>query len=567
MKRKEKLLIVTCLLLPALLTAQLMETRTEFTRADTLRGTITEYRKGWNVLKYDLTVQPDIANKTISGKNIITYYETLPVHTMQIDLQQPLLVDSIIGENNNAYSFRRDNNVCFVQLRDSLAKYKIKPGIRKLTIYYHGEPREAKRAPWDGGLIWQTDENNNPFIATACQGLGASVWWPCKDHQSDEPDEGMSITIVAPDTLCAISNGRLQSISAPFNGVKSWRWEVKNPINTYGITMNIGKYTKWNDTLMGEGGQLDLEYWVLKSNVDKAKKQFEQVKPMLHSHEYWFGKYPFYEDSYKLVEAPFLGMEHQSAVAYGNKYENGYLGKDLSGTGWGLKWDFIIIHESGHEWFGNSITSEDLADMWIHEGFTNYSETLYVEYLFGKQAGETYNYGIRRNIRNDKTIIGYYGVNKEGSGDMYYKAANMINMIRQTINDDVKFRNILRGLNSTFYHKTATTKQIEDYISTESGKDFSSVFDQYLRTIQIPVLEYYISRNKQKIFFRWTNCVNGFNLPVMVTTANRTFYFQPGQNWKSAPVPKNFTASSFAEAADKKYYIALKQLNAQPNFK
>ncbi|MCW3114143.1 MAG: family metallopeptidase, partial [Segetibacter sp.] len=421
----------------------------------------------------------------------------------------------------------------------------------------------AMRAPWDGGMIWETDNNNSPWIATACHGLGASVWWPCKDHQSDEPDSGMTINLIAPDTLSALSNGRLQTVSDSKHGLKTWTWLVKNPINSYAVTMNIGKYSRWNDTLMGEGGKLDLEYWVLNYNLEKAKKQFEQVKPMIRAHEYWFGKYPFYEDSYKLIETPFLGMEHQSAVAYGNKYENGYLGRDLSATGWGLKWDFIIIHESAHEWFGNSITTKDIADMWVQEGFTNYSETLYTETEFGKEAGVEYNFGIRKNIRNDKTIIGYYGVNKEGSGDMYYKASNMLNIIRQTINDDKTFRKILRELNRTYYHQTVTSKQVEDYISKESGKDFSKVFDQYLRTTEIPVLEYYFSKNKKNIFFRWANCVPGFNLPISSVTAQGNLLIMPVETFKSAPISKKMAVASLANAIEKKYYIQIKQVKGK----
>jgi aminopeptidase N len=560
MKAKESLLLICCLLFTHLVKAQLMSNNNVFTRADTLRGTITEYRKGWDVIKYELTVQPDIVTKTIVGKNTITYREDLPVTIMQIDLQQPLVVDSIVGTGNHRYSFKRDNNVCYVYLRDTLAKYKFAPGMRGLTVYYHGTPREAKRAPWDGGLVWQTDAANNPLIATACQGLGASAWWPCKDHQSDKPDSGMIIHIIAPDTLTAVSNGRLRHVSAPAHGVKEWTWEVKSPINSYAATMNIGKYSSWSDTLMGEAGKLDLEYWVLNYNLEKAKRQFTQVKPMLRSHEYWFGKYPFYEDSYKLIETPFLGMEHQSGVAYGNKYENGYLGRDLSGTGWGLKWDFIIIHESGHEWFGNNVTTNDIADMWVHEGFTNYSETLYTESIFGKQAAAEYNYGTRRNIRNDKNIIGFYGVNKEGSGDMYYKGGNLLNMLRQTINDDTTFRNILRGLNARFYHQTVSTKQVEDYISKQSSRDFSKVFDQYLRTTQIPVLEYYLPKNNRKIFFRWTNCVAGFSLPLVISTEEENLTITPTQNWKQATISKKFALDRLPESIGKKYYITVKQV-------
>lgn len=563
MKLKGIILITGSLFSSVFSKAQLMDGKKQFTKADTLRGSITDFRKGWDVLKYDLTVQPAFESKTITGKNTITYNETLPVRTMQIDLQQPLIIDSITGPNNTSYTFRRDDNVCFVHLRDSTAKYKFLPGIRTLTIYYHGAPKEAKRAPWDGGLVWQTDITGSPWIATACQGLGASVWWPCKDHQSDEPDNGMTINIIAPDTLCAVSNGRLKHVSAARKGNKTWTWEVKNPINNYDATMNIGKYTHWNDTLMGEAGKLDLQYWVLDYNLDVAKKQFEQVKPMLHSHEHWFGKYPFYEDGYKLVETPFLGMEHQSAVAYGNDYKNGYRGTDLSGTGWGLKWDFIIIHESGHEWFGNNITSNDLADMWLHEGFTSYSETLYTERIFGKEAADAYCYGLRKNIKNDATIIGIYGVNEEGSGDMYYKGGNMLHTIRKAINNDEKFRQILRGLNSHFYHQAVTTRQVEDYISTRSGIDFSKVFDQYLRTTQIPVLEYYFSKNRQKISFRWSNCVPGFNLPVIVRNEDAELSLPATEKWKSVPVTKEQTRMPIVPVTEKNYYISVTAVKAK----
>jgi aminopeptidase N len=345
--------------------------------------------------------------------------------------------------------------------------------------------------------------------------------------------------------------------------MKKWTWVVKNPINNYDVTMNIGKYTRWNDSMMGEGGKLDLEYWVLDYNVDKAKKQFEQVKPMLHSHEHWFGRYPFYEDSYKLVETPFLGMEHQSAVAYGNDYGNGYRGTDLSGSGWGLKWDFIIIHESGHEWFGNSITSVDLADMWVHEGFTNYSETLYTETMFGKQAANEYCIGTRVKIKNDKTIIGSYGVNKEGSGDMYYKGGNMLQTVRHVINDDEKFRSILRGLNSAFYHHTVSTKQIEEFVSAKSGIDLSKVFDQYLRTVQIPVLEYYFSNNRQKVFYRWTNCITGFNMPLHVQATTRNVTIYPGSKWKSTAITKTQGEIFTPQAIETNYLITAKEIQGR----
>ena len=555
MKYKGNLLLFICLLIAGFANAQLLTQKAKFTYDDTLRGSITTYRQGWDVLRYDLQVEADIETKAISGNNKITYYESLPVREMQIDLQKPLVIDSVVSEYGNLLSYRQLGNAWLVRLKPDGAIIKFLPGKRWLKVYYHGVPKAATRPPWDGGLIWRKDSLNNPLVATACQGLGASIWWPCKDHQSDEPDSGMTIKIIAPDTLSAISNGRLQNVSPSANGTKTWTWLVTNPINNYDVTMNIGKYTHWSDTLRGVAGILDMDFWVLNYNLDKAKSQFAQAKLMLRSFEYWFGKYPFYEDSYKLIETPFLGMEHQSGIAYGNKYSNGYLGTDLSGTGWGLKWDFIIIHESGHEWFGNNITSKDLGDMWLHEGFTNYSETLFTETYYGKNAGNNYNYGTRKKIKNDSPIIGPYGVNEEGSGDMYSKGGNLLQLIRHSIDNDSLFRNILVGLNTEFYHATVTTRQVEDYIGAKSGIDFSKVFDQYLRTTQIPVLEFYTTNKRRTIHYRWSKCVDRFNLSLVLNKGNDSLRINPTTEWQTLGVKKNQQALWSPAEIEKNYYI------------
>ncbi len=543
--------------------AQLLKEKEVFTKYDTLRGSITKYRQGWDVLKYDITFQPNITNRSLVGKVTMTWFESISVKTMQIDLQQPMVMDSILDQNNKKFPFLQENNVCFVFYGDSLANYKITPGIRQLTFFYHGIPFPAKNAPWDGGIIWKEDLLGRPFIATAFQGIGASAWWPCKDHQSDKPDSGVVVNIVVADTLSPISNGRLIGIVTYGKGLKKWKWEVTNPINTYNVTMNIGKYVHWNDTLNGENGVLDLQYWVLDYNLDTSKKHFVQVKPIIRNQEFWFGKYPFYEDGYKMIETPFLGMEHQSGIAYGNKFQNGYSGNDLSKTGWGLLWDFIIEHEGSHEWFGNNITAKDIADMWIHEGFANYSETLFTSYFSGSIAGDEYCFGIRKRIKNDKPIIGNYGVNKEGSRDMYYKAGNMIHLIRNTINNDSIFRNILRGLNETFYHQTVTTKQIEGYISKNSGIDFSKIFDQYLRTTQVPVLEYYVSKNDKKLFTRWQNVVNGFRMPLNLIINGVGISIPVQQSWSEITFPNTDIKDVFAPLVEKRYYIELKQVKAK----
>jgi aminopeptidase N len=325
--------------------------------------------------------------------------------------------------------------------------------------------------------------------------------------------------------------------------------------------MNIGKYANWSDTLIGLGGKLDLGYWVLQYDLQNAKNQFEQVKPMLRAFEYWFGKYPWYEDGYKLVEAPFLGLENQSAVAYGNGFQNGYKGRDISGTGWGTKWDFIIVHESGHEWFGNNITSKDIADMWLHEGFTNYAEVLFTETYYGKKAADEYCFGLRKNIKNDIPVIGIYGVNEEGSTDMYYKASNMIHTIRHSMHDDSLFRNILHGLNTDFYHQTVTTQQVEAYISNQSGFDYSKVFDQYLRTTEVPVLQFYFA--DQKVYYRYTNCVRGFNLPIYLEDDDNSVSIHPTDKWQSSRVTKKQQLLIDRPRIEMNYYLRVEAVESR----
>lgn len=515
----------------------------QFTHADTLRGSNGPGRDWWDVTKYDLNIKFNIADSTISGYNVINFnLLKTDGKFFQIDLQEPLVIDSVIVDfgfrirrydpknpistdvtpNHRKLIVTRDGNAWFARLDTTSVELQRRPVYRwddtlnfrkNLIVYYHGKPHVARTPPWDGGLVWSRDKQNNPFIGVACQGTGASIWYPCKDYQGDEPDSA-TMRFTAPDSLMIISNGRMVDSVNNGNGTHTITWTVKDPINNYDISPYIGKYTHFGQVYQGEDGPLTMDYWPLDSNLNKAKEQFKQAPMMMKAFEYWFGPYPFYKDGYKLVEAPYLGMEHQSAVAYGNHYKNGYLGRDLSGSGWGLKWDFIIIHESGHEWFGNNITTADIADMWVHEGFTNYSETLFTEYYFGKKAAKDYIIGIRKNIRNDRPIIGSYGVNNEGSGDMYYKAANMIHMIRQIINDDQKFRTILRGMNKDFRHQIVTGRQIEDYINEKSKIDFDFVFKQYLETTQIPVLEY--KKEKDKLIFRWSNCVDGFNMPIRI---------------------------------------------------
>ncbi|MFT7072693.1 M1 family metallopeptidase [Patiriisocius sp. Uisw_017] len=498
----------------------------EFTKADELLGSITEERAWWDLQHYNLSVEVFPEKQTIKGTNVITYKVITSEKVIQIDLQAPMEIDKVT-QNGKKLKFKSKGNAHFIKLKQK----QVKGSEQTVTIQFSGKPRVAVRPPWDGGFTWQKDENDNHFIANANQGIGASVWWPNKDHPEDEPDTGVNLAITAPSSLVGVGNGRL--ISEVDNGItKTWNWEVTQPINNYGINVNIGDYTNFGYTHEGINGNLDVDYYVLSYNREKAKEQFTQVPMMLNAFEYWFGPYPFYEDSFKLVEVPYLGMEHQSSVTYGNNYTNGYLGKDLSGTGWGLRFDFIIIHEAGHEWFANNITNKDVADMWIHEGFTAYSESLYLNYHFSKEAASEYVIGTRRNIQNDRPIIGTYNMHHEGSSDMYYKGANVLHTLRQLVEDDKKWRAVLKGLNKDFYHQTVTSAQVEKYISEKTGIDLSVFWEQYLRTTMVPKLEYKL-KSFHEVSFRYVDIVADFDMPILLVINGKEKWIYPTAEWKT----------------------------------
>ncbi|KGL58912.1 M1 family metallopeptidase [Polaribacter sp. Hel1_85] len=501
----------------------LLHVKNDFTKQDTLRGSITPERIWWDLTYYHLDIEVHPDKKYISGKNTIKYKVLSANKTLQIDLQNPLVITKVT-QDAKELKVIHVGNAHFVQL---LKNQKV-GNTESIVVHYQGYPKEAKKAPWDGGFSWKKDENGNHFVATSCQGLGASIWWPCKDHMYDEV-ESMRISVTVPAHLMDVSNGKLESIVD--NGkTKTYNWFVNNPINNYGVNVNIGNYAHFSEIYKGEKGDLDMDYYVLKDNLKKAKEHFKDAPKMMTAFEHWFGPYPFYEDGFKLVEVPYLGMEHQSSVTYGNQYKKGYLGRDLSGTGWGLKFDFIIIHEAGHEWFANNITNKDIADMWIHESFTNYSESLFLDYYYGKKAASDYVIGLRESIKNKSTIIGKYNVNNEGSGDMYNKGGNMLHTLRQLIDNDEKWRSILRKMNKIFYHQTVNTIQIEGFLSSETGFDLTPFFNQYLRDIRIPTLEYSI---KNKILnYKWTNIVDDFKMPIKVTINDKKQWIYPTEELK-----------------------------------
>ena len=518
--------------------------QTNFSKQDTLRGSITPERVWWDLLHYNLDFKVSPSSKSIEGSNLIRYEVLSQNQLMQIDLQPPMEITSVL-ENNKELNYNREGNVYYIQLK----KNQQIGAINEIIIHFKGAPKISNNPPWDDGFTWGKDNNGTDFIATSCQGGGSSIWWPSKDHMYDEPDHGIELSITAPKHLISVANGRLIQTKENSNKTNTSTWKVVHPINNYGVNINIGDYVHFSEKYKGKKGVLDCDYYVISYNLEKAKKQFKEVSRTLEAFEYWFGPYPFYEDSYKLVEVPYLGMEHQSSVTYGNGYQNGYKGMDLSGTGWGLKFDFIIVHESGHEWFANNITNIDIADMWIHESFTAYSENLFLDYHFGTEASNAYVTGTRKKIQNDRPIIGNYNVNNSGSSDMYYKGANMLHTLRQIIDNDEKWRSILVGLNKDFYHQTVTTQQIEDYIDKYFKIDLKPFFDQYLRTIKIPTLEYKLENNN--LLYRWSNIVDGFSIPVNVFINSNSQRIRPTSRWKKLLSDKSINSFS----VDNNFYI------------
>jgi aminopeptidase N len=525
---------------------------TRYRHADTLRGSDGPARAWWDATYYDLGVRVMPADSSIRGTGGITYRVVRPAQEMQLDLQVPLEADSML-QDGRRLRYRRDGNAFFVTLAA-----RQRPGdVKTVTVFYHGKPKVARHPPWEGGFTWTADSLGNRWVATTDERLGASVWWPLKDYLGDEPDS-QRIAITVPDSMTDVSNGRLRSVHANADGTATYEWFVADPINSYDVAVNAGTYAHYSDTLEGEGGRLSLDYWPLAYHLDAARRQFQQVIPMLRCFEHWFGPYPWYRDGYKLVETPHLGMEHQSAVAYGNHYENGYLGRDLSRTGLGLQWDFIIVHESAHEWFGNNISAQDHADMWVHEGFANYAEGLYTECRLGTTAGAAYMIGVRKSIRNDRPIIPAYGVNAQGSGDMYPKAGNMLHTIRQILDDDAKWRDILRGLNRTFRHQTVTGRQVEDYISRRAGIDLSKVFAQYLTTTEIPELQFRVEG--ATLSYRWAKVVPGFDMPVRVQVPGLgTRLLHPTEAWQALAVSSPAAAEL---EVDENYLVTARNVGA-----
>ncbi|WP_264521595.1 M1 family metallopeptidase [Flavobacterium sp. N1994] len=507
----------------ALISFQFISSQETFTRKDSLQGGLRPERTSYDVLHYDLNIKVNIDDKSVSGYNDISFKVASNTTKIQVDLFENMQIDSIIY-NTKKLDYKREFDAVFINFPSGL-----KTGANeKIRFYYSGKPIIAKRAPWDGGFVFTKDGQEKPWVGVACQGTGASLWYPVKDSQSDEPDFGATIKVAVPNGLMDVSNGRLTGSEDLKNGYTRWDWEVKNPINTYSINVSIGDYVHIHENYKG----LDLDYYVLRENEAKARVHFEEVKPMMDCFQSKFGPYPFANDGYKLVETPYLGMEHQSAVAYGNKYLQGYLGMDRSFTGIGLLFDYITIHESGHEWFGNNITSKDSADMWIHEGFTTYTEAVYVECQFGYEKGQQYINGLKRNIENLKPIIGPFGVNKEGATDMYEKGALFLNTLRHVVNNDDKWWKTFLKYSETFHNKIIDTETVVAFFNKETGLKLNPIFDQYLRHANIPVLELKI--NNGKLQYRWKLDEKSFSMPVGIKIKGKDTIITPTIKWTTS---------------------------------
>ena len=515
------------------------------THADSLRGSNGPGRAWWDVAFYDLHVRVNPADSSVSGSTGITYRVLRPAREMQLDLQAPLVMDSVV-QGGRALAARRDGNAYFV----SLVAPQRAGDVEAVTAYYHGQPGLGRPAPWSSGFVWSRDSLGAPWVATSDEGPGASIWWPLKDYLGDEPDSAR-IAVTVPDPMVEVSNGRLRGTTHNADGTTTYEWFVADPINTYGVAINAGRYVHYTDSIAGEGGELSLDFWPLAYHLDTARVQWRQVKSMLRCYEHWFGPYPWYRDGYKLIEAPYLGMEHQSGIAYGNRFRDGYLGLDLSHTGLGLGWDYIIVHESAHEWFGNNITVADDADMWVHEAFATFAEGLYTECRLGASAGAAYLIGLRKSIQNARPIVGPRGVAAWSGNDMYFKGANLLLTIRQIVDDDARWRDMLRGLTHTFWHQTVTGQQVEDYLSHQGGVDLGPVFRQYLTTTEIPEFDYQVEGDTLR--YRWANVVPGFAMPLRVQipgVGTRTLH--PTEAWQAQAVPGPQAAEL---EVDERFYV------------
>jgi aminopeptidase N len=536
---------------------QTVPTAKPVTHADLLRGEYGRYRANNDLLFYYLDIRVDPEKKFVSGKNRIRFKMLKDDKRIQLDLYDNLKVEKIVQILDNIGRKRRPSASLAIPLkyeRDSGAvlvdfPQNLKAGhIYTIDFYYSGTPQTIGRF---GGFTFSNDPAGRPWIFTACEGEGASIWWPNKDQWKDEPDS-MRISVAIPNDLTDVSNGKFLGKTNLGDGYTRWDWLVHYPINNYNVSLNIGKYVHFGERL----GDLSLDFYALPEDLDKAKKQFSQARGMLKAYQHYFGDYPFKKDGYKLIQAPYSGMEHQSAVTYGNHFANGYLERDWTGVGISPRFDFIIIHESGHEWFGNSVTAADRSDMWIHEGWTTYLECLYVEFMFGKDDGLKYTNGYQSKVRNQQPIIAPRGVNATPPQDQYFKGALFLNTLRSVVNDDKRWWVLLRDFYQHFKYQTIMTEDVVAYFNQKTGRNLTPIFDQYLRHTAIPVLELIFDDSNKAVRYRWRADEPGFAMPVRVGTKDHWRIIQPTMEWQEMKM--ELKKEDFQVATDL-YYVGVKK--------
>ncbi|HXE32368.1 MAG TPA: M1 family metallopeptidase [Verrucomicrobiae bacterium] len=511
------------------------------TRADILRGAYGTYRANNDLLYYYLDVRVDPEKKFISGKNTIRFKMLKDDTRIQLDLHTALHVDKILL-GTTELKYEREFGAVFVDFPQTLRAGR----VYSIDFYYSGNPLETGRF---GGIAFRKDPSGHPWINTACEGIGASIWWPNKDQWRDEV-ESMQISVSIPNGLVDVSNGKFMGKTDLGDGYTRWDWLVHYPINNYDVSLNIGNYQHFSDKF----GDLPLDFYALPEDLDKAKKQFVQVKGMLQAFQHYFGEYPFKKDGYKLIEVPYSGMEHQSAVTYGNHFANGYLERDWTGVGISLRFDFIIIHESGHEWFGNSITAADPSDMWIHEGWTTYLECLYVEYMYGHDDYLKYVNAYKSKVKNTKPIIAERGINAEPPQDQYFKGALFLNTLRSVVNDDPRWFKLIHDLYQHFKYKNIMTEDIVQFFNEKTAKDMTPIFNQYLRHTAIPALELKFNEGEGTVAYCWKVDEPGFAMPVRVGKKNNWQIIQATTDWRTMKTP---LAKDDFEVATDLYYITV----------
>jgi aminopeptidase N len=509
------------------------------TRADILRGEYGRYRANNDLLFYHLDVRVDPAKKSISGKNTIRFRMLKDDTRIQLDLYANLAVDKIL-QGSVPLKYDREINTIFVDFPETLRAGR----EYAIDVYYSGMPKEQGRF---GGMAFRKDPAGHDWIYTACEGEGAAVWWPNKDQWRDEV-ERMELSVAIPNDLVDVSNGKFLGKTDLGDGYTRWDWLVQYPINNYDVSLNIGNYVHFEDKL----GDMPLDFFVTPGNLERAKRQFAQAKPMLEAYEHYFGEYPFKKDGYKLIEVPYSGMEHQSAVTYGNRFANGYLERDWTGVGTSLKFDFIIIHESGHEWFGNAVSAADVSDMWIHEGWTTYLEGLYVEHLFGHDEAIKYLNGYKPKVRNREPIITQRGIHRTPPQDMYFKGALFLNTLRSVVDDDARWWKLIRDVYQHFKYQNILTEDLVQFVNAQLGQNLTPIFDQYLRRTDLPTLELSFDDAEGTIAYRWRADERAFAMPIRIGTAGKWEIIQPTTDWKTM---KTSYKKSDVEVATDLYFV------------